>query len=202
MAPLERKLDKLLIFAAISTGCDEATAERIQQGDLETIVQYYRACQAWIDIALQLVFTKCAGMLQPSEGWRKLAKQPRNFNEALDKLFRAARAAMKLLHRISDHRPSANEERHRTLFQLKSERSEWSFGQLANHYNRDHPNDQISVNQAERCYKQEAERLRLKVQRALKAREVQLQAKSLSEEELRNELPPPEMILAILTDTD
>ena len=202
MAALEKKFDKLLIFAAISTRCDEATADRIQQGDPETIVQYYRACQDWIDITLQLVLTKCAGTLQPSDSWRELAKQPKDFEKALDKLLRGASTAMKLLHRIPDHRPSANEERDRTLFQLKSDHPEWSFGHLANKYNQLRPNDQISVKHAERCYKQEVERLRLKVERARKAGGVHLQAKSLSEEELRNELPSPEMILAILTDTD
>jgi hypothetical protein len=202
MASLEKKFDKLLIFAAISTRCDEAMAERIQQGDAETIVQYYRACQVWIDTALVRVLTMCAGTLKPSEGWRDLAKKPKDFDKALDKLLRGAQAAMKLLHRIPDHRPSANEERDRTLFQLKSEHTEWSFGRLANHYNRLHPNDQIGVNHAERCYKQHSARLGLKVQRALKAGDVYLQAKSLSEQELKNELPSPENILAILTDTD
>ena len=202
MAALEKKFDKLLIFAAISIRCDEATAERIQQGDPETIVQYYRACQGWIDFALGRVLTMCAGTLKPSEKWRELAKKPKDFDIDLDKLLRGARAAMKLLHRIPDHRPSANELRVRTLFQLKSEHTEWSFGQLANHYNHLHPKDQISDKHAERCYKQHSKRLGLKVQRALKAGDVYLQAKSLSEEELRNELPSPEYILAILTDTD
>jgi hypothetical protein len=198
---LERKLDELLILAAISTRCDEATAERIQQGDPETIVQYYRACQVWIDSALVRVLTMCAGTLKPSEQWLELAKKPKDFDKVLDKLLRAERAAMKLLHRIPDHRPSANLERDRTLFQLKSEHPEWSFGQLAIHYNRNrlHPNNQISDKQAERCCKQEVERLRLKVLDALKARNVHLQAKSLSEEELGKELPSPELALEILT---
>jgi hypothetical protein len=202
MGLLEKKFDKLLVLAARFTSCDPATADNIQISDVKAIGVYSRVWEAWIDDVLKAVLRVCANRLA-NETWRDLAKRPADFNKALDKLMRGTTTAMKLLYRIPDHRPSANLERDRTLFQLKSEHPKWSFGQLANHYNRLHPNNKISVNHAERCCKQETERLRRKMLRALKARGVHLKTKYYrSVDKITNEPPSVQYILAILTDTD
>jgi hypothetical protein len=196
----ERKFEKLLVFGAISTRCDEATAQAIREGDAHAIVQYYHAVEQWIDFALLRVVSMCAETLKSPETWREFVVRPEDFNKALDKVTRGASIALKLLHRIPDHRPSENGKRDKELFRLKTEHdADWSFGKLAMHYNHLHPKDPISDKQAERSYKQECDRLRAKIERAQKAAEVYLEASSLSPEQLANELPTPQFILDILT---
>lgn len=202
MGPLEKRFDKLLVFAAISTQCDQATAERIERGEPEAIVQYYRACERWIDIALARTLSMCGGSLKPTQSWQALSKRPQDFNKALDKLLRGMSSALKLLYRMPDHRPSENEARNRELFELKTEHPDWSFGQIAFHYSRSYPGQPMTDKIAERGYKLHLEGLRNRLQRAMKARDVRLQTRSLSPEQLEHELPSPDYILAILTGSD
>jgi hypothetical protein len=197
---LERKLEKLLVFGAISTRCDDAMAQAIRENDPHAILEYYRAVNVWIDFALTRVLEMCAETLKNTKSWHDLAGKPDDFNKALDKVTRGAGIALKLLYRIPDHRPSENEKRDQELYRLKNEHlNDWSFGQLANQYNRLHPTDQISANIAERSVKAHLERISRKIQHALNAADVYREASSLSMKELYPELPTPQFILDILT---
>jgi hypothetical protein len=138
---LERKFEKLLVLGAISTGCNDATAKAIQDRDPHAIAAYYRALNQSIDFLLTRVIQMCAETLKNPDNWRDLANKPADFNKALDKVTRGASIALKLLHRIPDHRPSEHEKRDQELYRLKMEHAEWSFGQLANQYNLNYAHD-------------------------------------------------------------
>lgn len=196
---LERKLDELLVLGAISTRCDNVTAQAIRDGDPHAIVNYYRAVNRSVDILLTRVLEMCAETLKNIKSWQELAGRPDDFNKALDKVTRGASIALKLLYRIPDHRPSEHEKRDQEPHQLKSEHADWSFGQLANQYNRLHPDNQINANIAERSVKAHLERISRKIQRALNAAEVYRSASPLPMKEFYAELPTPQDILKILT---
>jgi hypothetical protein len=196
---LEQKREKLLVLGAISTRCDEATAQAIRNGEIQALNDYHRMVNAWVEAVLTAVLTRCAEELKASERWQKLATRPDEFTKALDRTAKGATTALKLLHGIPDHRPSVNEKRDQELYCLKTEHAEWSFGQLALQYSQVHRNDPISDKQAERSYKQELERARHKWERILDSARIFGESSALPPKDIYPQLPTPDVILDILT---
>jgi hypothetical protein len=87
---LESKYEKLLVLGVISVRPDAEQAKRIQQGDPEAIAMYFRNVETSVKTMLMLVLRKCRSTLEPSNSWKQLAKEPKRFDAALNRLLTGA----------------------------------------------------------------------------------------------------------------
>jgi hypothetical protein len=86
-----------------------------------------------------------------------LDSSPRELSGAVNKLVTDIKARLKALHWIPQHRPLANRDRDRHLWQLKRAHSNWSWGRLARDFG-------ISDGAAELSYKRQARRERRRLE--------------------------------------
>jgi hypothetical protein len=195
---LESKRDILFESGAMSVRPDAEMLRRIQDGDTEAIVAFYGSVRQWVNQTLALTLEKCCQTLSPFSTWAKLAASPKDFDAFLDKMLSGIQAAMKLLYSIPDHRPAENLERDRRLLEFKLEHPDWSYGQLALHYNRT-SGEQMTDKAAERAYARQVARIKPLVERAIRVAERAAMAAELSPKELLPHLPTPEDVLDLLT---
>jgi hypothetical protein len=202
---LQKKREILEFYGAISTYPPPEVVEKIRDGDVAAIAEFYRGVQEWVTTTLELVLRKCCATLQTPEGWSGLAETPEKFDQAVKQCLTGAERCMKLLYNIPDHKPQTQAVRDARLVALREKNPSVSWGELALAYKREF-NEAIPANVAERQVKRALDRAKREkadvVKRAIQAAEVFLANQNLPSERLYELLPTPEAVLNFLVSSN
>jgi hypothetical protein len=199
---LTKKREQLELWGAISVRPEPEVAEKILAGDEEQIRNYYQAVQLWVRNVLTMTLETCRNTLEPSDEWAGLAVTPGKFDASLKRLSKGAERCMKLLYDIPDHKPTKNEERDLLLDRLRSESPDLTYGQLAIKYNERLAKpgiEEVDAKVVERAVARFRSRQALRAQRVLAAAAKYRKTHGSSDQELLEQLPTPQDVLALLT---